>query len=199
LESANRHMEMALASSDVYDQQYAMHNRGLANLYLGRKTAAHDTAVKLRDFIEEHGMYKELRYYHHLMGKIDLAEGKPGEAVGQFRQALKLLPQQTNEWDNHARFLYALGEALYEEGDLEEARKVFHEISLLNVGRLTWGDLYSRSFYMLGKIGLARGENREAVSRFEEFISLWDEADPGIEELKETRRELEAARASIIR
>jgi len=191
LESVNRHMEWALENNWTYDLQYSLHNRGLAYLFLGRNDDARSMAQELKAFLEKRGLEKRLRYHHHLLGKIDLAEGRSTEAVERFREALALLPHQAHEWSNHARFMFALGEALIVNGDLDEAEDVFREISLLSVGRLTWGDLYAKSYYMMGEINRVQGNRSEAGQYFRKFLTLWNDADQDVAEIEAAQHYLE--------
>jgi cytochrome c-type biogenesis protein CcmH/NrfG len=45
---------------------------------------------------------------------------------------------------------------------------------------MTFGDVYAKSFYMLGKIYEQQGDPAKAIWYFEKFLDLWKDADPEI-------------------
>jgi len=62
----------------------------------------------------------------------------------------------------------------------------------LTTGRLWLGDLYAKSFYMLGKIYEKKEMIRDARENYEKFLELWKDADPGIPEVTDAKKRLEA-------
>jgi len=62
----------------------------------------------------------------------------------------------------------------------------------LNWSRVHAGDIYARSFYRLGQIHEKLGDTAKARENYENFLSLWKDADPGLPEVA-------AARLALIR
>ena len=62
------------------------------------------------------------------------------------------------------------------------------------MGKLQWGDIYTKSFYKLGKICEQQGDNAKATENYEKFLSLWKDADPGIAEVVDARKRLAGLR-----
>ncbi len=62
----------------------------------------------------------------------------------------------------------------------------------LTTGRLWLGDLYAKSFYMLGKIYEKKEMTKETMENYEKFLELWKDADPGIIEVSAAKKRLEA-------
>jgi len=60
----------------------------------------------------------------------------------------------------------------------------------LTTGRLGYGDIYAKSFYMLGKIYEQKGERTLAAENYRKFLDLWKDADPGIPEVDDARKRL---------
>jgi hypothetical protein len=58
-------------------------------------------------------------------------------------------------------------------GDYERAKQEYERIIHLTTGRLFYGDIYAKSFYMLGRI-----------------CDLWKEADSGIVVVEEVKKRL---------
>jgi hypothetical protein len=63
---------------------------------------------------------------------------------------------------------------------------------MMTYGRKNHGDIYAKSFYMLGKIYEELGKKREARRNYERFLELWKNADPGLPEVDDARARLEA-------
>ena len=67
-------------------------------------------------------------------------------------------------------------------------------MSTFHTGRINWGDLYVKSFYMLGMIYEEQGDTAKATEHYEKFLSLWKDADPGIAEVDDARERLAGLR-----
>ena len=177
-------------------QKFTLHLLGLASLGAGRIEEAKTYGQQLRQYIESTGCVKHMRYYHHLMGRIALAEGRSGQAVEYFEQAIALLPYQFYTGDTQAFFYDGLAAAYYQSGDLSKAGETYGRIMALTTGRLQWGDIYARSRYWLGKIRQRTGKNVEAATDYESFLNLWKNADSGLPEVIDAQKQLAALRKS---
>ena len=82
----------------------------------------------------------------------------------------------------HAYFIEPLALAYYKAGDKDKAQEEYERIISLTTGRFYHGDIYAKSFYMLGKIFEEQGDTAQASEHYEKFLSLWKDADPGIAE-----------------
>jgi tetratricopeptide (TPR) repeat protein len=80
--------------------------------------------------------------------------------------------------------------AYYEAGGLASARQEYERAVSLTTGRQDFGDLYSKSFYMLGKIYEQQGDTAKAIEHYEKFLDLWKDADPGIIEVEDAGERL---------
>jgi tetratricopeptide (TPR) repeat protein len=58
------------------------------------------------------------------------------------------------------------------------------------------GDIYAKSFYMLGKIYEEQGDTAKATEHYEKFLSLWKDADPGIAEVEDARKRLSGLKSN---
>jgi len=168
-------------------QRRALHYKGLAYLDMRSMNEAQRVADKLKELIERGMNKKHIRYYYYLMGVIELQRENFSKAIEYFKKALSLLPYQ--RWPGfvsymHALFFDLLASAYYKAGDLENARKEYEKITLLTTGRLYHGDIYAKSFYMLGKIYEQKGWKGKAIEHYEKFLDLWKDADPSIPEVR---------------
>ncbi len=180
----------ATANGQGLDSQPLLHMRGLICLGLHRVSEAERAADELREILLAKENKKLVRYYHHLVGAIQLEKGNYPEAIASLQKAVSLLPSQHSETDDHALFLYPLALAFYKSGDLESAGQHFERIVSLTTGRLFFGDLFANSLYMLGKIYQKQGWPEKAMRSYSRFTHLWAKADPGIPELEDARNRL---------
>jgi serine/threonine protein kinase/cytochrome c-type biogenesis protein CcmH/NrfG len=157
---------------------------------------AKKTAEELRTLIEKGINAKELRDYEYILGLIELGKKDYRQAANLFSRAYGRLDFESfYVWmsvDEHALYCDALARALYESGELDKARKEYETITLLTAGRVYYGDLYARAFYMLGKIAERQGDKARAVTNFRKFLDLWKDADPGLPEVPEAKARLAA-------
>lgn len=80
--------------------------------------------------------------------------------------------------------------AYYEVGNLEKAKEEYEKIISLSTGRLSYGDIYAKSFYMLGKLFEQKGWKGKAIEHYEKFLDLWKGADPGIADIEDAKKRL---------
>ena len=53
-----------------------------------------------------------------------------------------------------------------------------------------YGDIYAKSFYMLGKTYEEQGTTGKAIEYYKKFLDLWKDADPGIAEVEDAKKRL---------
>jgi tetratricopeptide (TPR) repeat protein len=85
---------------------------------------------------------------------------------------------------------------------LEKARETYEKITsltggrdsfggfLYGVGRFLYGDIFAKSFYMLGKICEQKGQKEKAIENYTKFLDLWKDADLDLLELENARKRL---------
>ncbi len=161
-------------------------------IYLGAKSMdkAQATAEDLKKMFQLKMNQKLIRYHQLLMGMIELERENLTEAIVYFDRALSLLPFQHSEQDDQALFIYPLALTYYKAGDLEKAQEQFQKIISLTTGRLFFGDIFAKSYYMLGKIYQEKGWGEKAIEHYTRFLELWKDADPEIPELEDARDRL---------
>jgi len=131
-------------------------------------------------------------------GKISLERDDLSEAVKNFELAYSsMFKQESMELDNnlwgyirHALYLNELAQAYLESGNLEKAMGTYEDITELTIGRYYWGDIYARSYYMLGKIHEQLDNTAKAIEQYEKFLSLWKDADPDLPEVGDAKKRL---------
>ena len=177
-------------------QRLALHYKGLAYLGMRSRSRAKRTADELKTAIEGWGHQKEIRRFHHLMGLIELDRKKYPEAIEHLETALALLSFESSVWteghinNNHAIFMDSLALAYYRSGDLEKAITYYEKLKMLTTGRLYFGSIYAKSFYMLGRIYQQLKQNDKAEDNYNKFLALWFNADANISEVSDAKRRL---------
>jgi len=157
-------------------QREALHLKGRIFLEMNREDQAQIAADELKRLLERGLNKKAKRFYWHLMGMIELKKKNFQKAIQYFNQAVALLPSQMNPEQGQALFFESLARAHWEAGDLDGAQKESERIVSLSTGRLFYGDIYTKSFYMLGKIYEEKEMGDEAIEHYEKFLTLWNEA-----------------------
>ena len=150
------------------------------------------TAEELKSMAEKQTNPREMRYYEHVLGLVELGEKNLRKAVDLFAKACeRLLREALLDYDRHqAVFFDGLARALFESGDLEKAQREYKKITQLTTGRLIQGDIYAKSFYMLGKIAEEQGDKASAREHYGKFLDLWKDADPDRPEPADARKRL---------
>jgi len=178
---------------NFFGQRYALFGKGFTYLEMKSTEEAQRTADELKGMIEEGMNKKEMRYYHLLIGRMELERGNYTKAIECFKKAISLLPYENDpDYDDHASFIEPLALAHFKAGDLENARAAYERIISLTSGRLGFGDVYAKGFYMLGKIYEQKGWAGKAIEQYQKFLDLWKDADPGIAEVEDAKKRLAA-------
>ncbi len=169
-------------------ERLSLHYKGLVLLEMNSLAEAQRIADELKNLIEEGLNEKIIRLYYHLAGRIALKKKNYAEAIEQFQKAISLV--SFGPTHIRADFVDSLASAYFESGDLENAAKEYERITQLTVGRRAYGDIYAKSFYMLGKIYEQQNSTSKAVDNYEKFLDLWKDADPGIAEIDDAKARL---------
>jgi tetratricopeptide (TPR) repeat protein len=179
--------------NDLRWQRRALYYKGRAYLALHSFEDAQKAANSIKELVEKGANKKEIRYFHHLLGLIELEKKNYSRAIAYFKEAISLLPYEhelgpfTND---QAIFAEPLALAYYDSGDREKARQEHEKILTLTMGKLYSGDIYARSLYWLGKIYEEEGLKDKAAEHYQRFLTLWKDADPGFYEVEDTKKRL---------
>jgi tetratricopeptide (TPR) repeat protein len=185
-------LEMLEKRDHVTGMIYALHSHGMILLEMdnvaGAERAADEMKAKIDGWLNPKA---EIAVWHDLAGHIDLARNDVGRAVEHFEQAVSMVPNQhAANPENHAWHYDSLANAYYLSGDLAGAQEWYEKIHALTTGRLGSGEIYAKSYFMLGKIYEQRGMNAEAIRSYRTFLDLWREADTQTPEVEEAKQSL---------
>jgi len=192
LEEFKKVWTTAIEEEDSVFQKYqreTLRNMGYVYLELNSMSEAQKTADRLKEMTEQAPNKKHIKDYYYLMGMIEFKKKNYPEAVEFFKKGLSLLTARS---ELNLVYSSSLGFAFYKAGDLEIAAEEYEKLVALNVGRISYGDIYTKSFYMLGKIYEDMGLKGKARENYEKFFDLWKDADSGLTELKDAKERLAA-------
>jgi tetratricopeptide (TPR) repeat protein len=185
--------QKAVESENLSWQILILYAKGRAFLLLNSQERAQQTADEIKKLVDTGFKKKHIRYYHHLMGMITQARGEIPQAIRWLILAVdSLYSPEDNFPDIHALFISPLAELHYKSGNLDKAADAYNKVISLGLGRLFYGDIYARSLYMLGRIFEEKGQKREAVNSYEDFLRFWQNADPSTSEVSDARQRLAA-------
>jgi len=190
LKECNEALTIASEAGILDRQREALYFKGRVYVEMLFKDESLNTADELRELIENGMNRKAMRLYHNLMGMIELKLENFSEAIECFNQALALLPSQYNPEDGQALFIDPLAFAYYKAGNYDKARQEYERIIHLTTGRLYYGDIYAKSFYMMGRIYEEEKMQPQAIEHYQKFLDLWKDADPGIAEVEDAKNRL---------
>ncbi|MCJ7459270.1 MAG: protein kinase [candidate division Zixibacteria bacterium] len=151
----------------------------------GDVAAGEEVSNTLRRNIEKKdpGTLSAYEDYWYMVGKIELAKGNLETAITNFVQAMQYAPR--------IDACYFLSGIYLKLGKLSEA------VAQLEKGLLRYDynrALYTiyavKAYYLLGLAYEKSGWNNKAIEKYEEFLDIWKNADPGIPEVADAKERL---------
>jgi tetratricopeptide (TPR) repeat protein/tRNA A-37 threonylcarbamoyl transferase component Bud32 len=186
---------VAVGLDNLGYQRDILRLKGQAYLDLKNIPEAEKAAEELKA-VNARGMRKDvdIRIYHTLMGRIELEKKNYPRAIELLKKAVDSLPYGPLETD--ASYIDPLALAYFRAGDLAKARAEYERIMALTTGRTAYGDIYAKSFYMLGRIFEQTGDRVKARENYRKFLDLWKDTDPGQPEVEDASNRLTALKAN---
>jgi tetratricopeptide (TPR) repeat protein len=173
LELIEKNWNSAVEDEHLNGQRSALSRKAVIYLEMERLAEAQKATQELKEMMEQ-GMNKNrMRRYYLLMGMIEIERKDYSKANEYFKKGLPLL---SPTFGPHLLYADSIGLAYFKSGDLEKAREEYERIGSLTTGRLASGDVYAKSFYMLGKIYEHQGSRAKAIENYEKFLDLWKNA-----------------------
>jgi serine/threonine protein kinase/tetratricopeptide (TPR) repeat protein len=187
LEHSERALRNAEEGGDFEQLRYSYIVKVLSLIKMGLLDDAKIIIKELKGLIDEGINKKAIRDYYYLLGQIEMEQDQFPESIEHFKQTIPLL----RITGYHLPMYYeGLAQAYYRSGDLEQAEGQYKEIISLPTGRIEHGDIYAKSFYMLGKIYEQKDYKGKAIEHYEEFLDLWKDADSGVAEVNDSMERL---------
>lgn len=122
--------------------------------------------------------------YYYSRGSIELARHEYDKAVKYFEAA------DSAASGFSISFNYMLGRAYLGADQPEDAAVVLQKLlDIVGPWRLYWGIWSVKSHYYLGQANEMMGKDDEAIAHYQEFLQIWENADPVFEEMKNDARQ----------
>ncbi|NIM10448.1 MAG: tetratricopeptide repeat protein [Candidatus Aminicenantes bacterium] len=191
LEEFDNMLNIAAQDENRLNQEYALLGKGLTYLEMNLPEQALQAAEELKMKVKNGMNKKRISLYYYLMGAIELKRNNPARAIEYFNKAIAFIskiPISYASFDPPAALIDYLARAYHRNGNLEKARETYEKIALLTYGRMEDGDVFSKSFYHLGKIYQEKGWKGKAIENYNKFIELWKACDPQFQPLVEDAR-----------
>lgn len=189
LEECNKAGNVAIEAKDIALQRSVLHFKGLVYLDMNSMDEVQKVSDELKKLSLKGLNRKVIRDYDHLMGMIELKRNVFSKAIKEFEKVLSLSSLQHSII---ALYIDSIASAYYQAGDLDKARLEYERIISLTYGRLYYGDIYAKSFYMLGKIFQSEGLKEKALEHYKKFLNLWKEADRDFPEITDAKNQVAA-------
>jgi tetratricopeptide (TPR) repeat protein len=197
LEECNKAWKIAIDNEYLGYQRGALFTKGFIHLEMKSVEEAERVAEELAEMIEKGLNKKLMRFYYNLAGSIELERKNFDRAIEHLKEALSLSPAGVSPEGNIVTwYRSSLAQAYYESGDLEKSQEAYEGIISLSDSILSRGDIYAKSFYMLGKISEQKGWEGKAIEHYEKFLDLWKDADLGIAEVDDAMERLAGLKSS---
>jgi tetratricopeptide (TPR) repeat protein len=191
LEEIEKARVLAVETESLPSERMALALKGIFYVRGGLADEAQKIVDRLDELVMEGSNKNAIRLSYLVKGEIEKEKGNFPLAIELLKKAIPLLPAEDDLGvEGHPIFYESLAETYYRSGDLVKASEIFERISLLTVSRINFGDIYAKSFYMLGKINEEQGNIAKSIEHYEKFLDLWKDADPGIAEVEDAKKRL---------
>ena len=119
--------------------------------------------------------------YWWTIGMIDLAKGNLEASIINLEKAAKSSPSFA--------YRFYLAKAYLEAGRLDEAAAEFEKVLSGYDNDRAFGAISAvKAYYLLGLTYEKSGWNKKAIEKYEEFLDIWKDADPGIPEVEDAKK-----------
>jgi serine/threonine protein kinase/predicted Zn-dependent protease len=154
----------------------------------GRIAEAEELAGALKKDLE--GKDSTLMHsYWWTLGEIELAKGDTNMALSYLEKVYKESPTPSFSLRSH------LAEIYLKKGRLEEAvAELEKALSRYDADRV-WATMAVKAYYLLGLAYEKSGWKKKAIEKYEEFLDIWKNADPGIKEVEDAKERVKKLRA----
>jgi tetratricopeptide (TPR) repeat protein len=152
----------------------------------GETEKAELVAGELQAYLADHD--RPMASYHYARGFLELAVGNPSAAERHFEKAVTPSP------DFFGRFV--LARTRLQLGRLSESIAAFEELSReYSSLSLYLSNLSVSVYYYLGLAYEQEGDADRAKARYETFLKIWEDSDPGISSVKNAKERLARLRS----
>jgi len=180
--------QIAVNEEYLSSQRSILSGRIQIYLEMNRLEDAQKTAAELKKRIDQAPAKDLVHLHHYLTGMIELKKKNTQKAIQWIQKARSLISPISS---SNLFYTFSLGDAFYSAGELEKAAQEFEKAVALTTGKLSYGDVYVRSYFMLGRVYQKMGQTEKAIQNYQKFLEFWKDADPGLSEVQDARTQLQ--------
>ena len=155
----------------------------------GKMTEAEEIARVLKKDFEEKDTTL-MHTYWWIMGEIQLIKGDTNMALSYLDKVYRASPTPSFS------LRYHLAEIYFKIGRLDEAVAELEKALTRYDENRVWEISAVKAYYLLGLAYEKSGWNKKAIEKYEEFLDIWKNADPGIPEGEDAKERLQKLRAT---
>jgi tetratricopeptide (TPR) repeat protein len=186
--------------SEPFSRSFHSFNLGLIDLKNGKIDAAKTRLTEMRSFFSEMSIIlrKWAKYWNNLLEiEILLTEGLSEKAINAFVKEFlprSPVPQSTNFMilSNTPFNRDVIARAYLRNGDFDNAIAEYKRLTTFDPSSRDRRLINPKYYYRLAKLYEQKGAKTKAIENYDKFLSLWKDADPGIDEVDDARERLAA-------
>ncbi|MBN1911053.1 MAG: tetratricopeptide repeat protein [Pirellulales bacterium] len=179
--------ETTLQDEELEWQRFIVYSKGLLYAETGQLDLALKEAKKLEDLVAKGVDKKKKRLLLHLLAVVELKRKNYTQAVKHLEESLPMISARSRL---NMAVANTLAEAYFRTGDINKAQQQYERMAAFPRGRDFYGNLFALRLYHLAKCHEAQGQPDLARRCYQQFLTLWQDADQGIPEVAEASKRL---------
>jgi tetratricopeptide (TPR) repeat protein len=179
---AIREIEAGVKILKMDDPGFPWWDRAYYVLLLAANGKIAEAEANVRALKKESVEYRNIEYlYWRAAGTLALGKSNLQSARNDFEMG-----EERFFWGN-----YFLGRTYLQLGLLDKAAAILEKaLSRYDMSRARVPILAVKAYYLLGMVYEKSGWKNKAIEKFEEFLDIWKNADPGLPEVADAKQRL---------